>query len=159
MTQLFLGAITAWFGNHPLALIAQLLVSAAYLAITLFVTTTAHLPGNFLNNAGLSGQSQRLYFRLLLFTGAVIILVLITGTTMTGTRAGLACRLSFMPGGSFHSNAPIDVLINLRLAYCGRRGFGVVGIILHTPVLPSKPCVGQMVNRSVFFLALKLVAA
>src|SRR6185503_9127292 len=36
LTQLFLGATTAWFDNQPLALIAQLLVSAAYLAITLF---------------------------------------------------------------------------------------------------------------------------
>jgi len=134
LTQLFLGATTAWFGNHPLALIAQLLVSAAYLAITLFVTTTAHLPGNFLDNTGLSGQSQRLYFRLLLFTGAVIILVLITGTTVTGAGAGLACTdWPLCQGEIFPANAPLDVVINLLHRFTVVAvGVGVVGIILHT---------------------------
>ncbi len=64
--QAFLGAVTVWFSNHPLTVVAHLLAGLAYLGITLFVATAAHLPSEYLERPGLTTQSQKSHFRFLL---------------------------------------------------------------------------------------------
>ncbi|HXV97276.1 MAG TPA: heme o synthase [Anaerolineae bacterium] len=134
LAQLLVGAMAAWVGHHPLAVIAHLLVAAACLASLLFVAIAAHLPRNLLRQAGISGPNQRVYFRFLLFTGAVILLVLISGTSVTGAKAGLACPdWPLCEGEIFPPNPAFDMVLNLLHRFTVvAAGVGVAGIILQS---------------------------
>jgi hypothetical protein len=131
--------------------IAHLLVAAACLASLLFVTVAAHLPKHLLGYAGISGPNQRVYFRFLLFTGAVILLVLISGTSVTGARAGLACAdWPLCQGEIFPPNPAFDMVLNLLHRFTVvAAGVGVAGIVLQT-----RRCYPQhkMVNSSGFLV-------
>jgi protoheme IX farnesyltransferase len=134
LAQLLMGAMAAWVDHHPLAVMAHLLVAAACLASLLFVTIAAHLPRNLLRSAGISGPNQRVYFRFLLSTGAVILLVLISGTSVTGAKAGLACPdWPLCQGEIFPPNPAFDMVLNLLHRFTVvAAGVGVAGIILQT---------------------------
>lgn len=112
--QALLGAITVWFTNHPLTVMAHLLAAAAYLACTVVVTIAAHLPARCIVQAGVVAHSHRSYFRFLLLTGAVMLLLLLTGATVTGAGAGLACLdWPLCQGEIFPKNAHLGVVIQL----------------------------------------------
>ncbi len=112
--QVFLGAVTGWLNNHPLIVVAHLLASTSYLALTLLLTTVAHLPAEYILKRGVSSQSHQSFFRLLLFSGAAVLFLLISGATVTGTNTGLACLdWPLCQGEIFPAKAHLGVIIHL----------------------------------------------
>lgn len=93
---------------------AILLVLAVHLGLVLFVATAAHLPKTVLERTGVSGQSQLSFLRFLALTGAALLLLLVTGTTVAGTGAGLACPdWPLCRGEIFPADASLQLVVNL----------------------------------------------
>lgn len=133
--QAFLGAITVWFNNHPLSVIAHLLAAMSYLALTLFLTTAAHLPAEYVTRTGLSSPGHKAHFRFLLFTGAAVLFLLISGAVVTGTNTGLACLdWPLCQGEIFPAGAHLGIIIHLfhRFAVLG------VGVITAAAILQTR---------------------
>ncbi len=132
--QALLGAVTVWLNNQPLTVMAHLLAAAAYLGCTVFIATVAHLPARFVSQAGVVGQNQRSYFRFLLLTGAIILLLLLTGATVTGASAGLACTdWPLCQGEIFPKNVHLGIVIQLihRFSVVAA-GVAVAAVVLQT---------------------------
>lgn len=121
--KLILGA--AWGAVLTGSLLAFILLSgqsvsvtllglAVYLGLVLFVATAAHLPKTILERAGVSGQRQHSFLRFLALTGAALLLLLVTGTAVTGTGAGLACPdWPLCRGEIFPADASLQLVVNL----------------------------------------------
>lgn len=91
-----------------------LLVLAVHLGLVLFVAAAAHLPKTVLERTGVSGQSQRSFLRFLALTGGVMLLLLVTGTAVAGTGAGLACPdWPLCRGEIFPADASFQLVVNL----------------------------------------------
>jgi protoheme IX farnesyltransferase len=110
------------------------LIVAVHLGLVLFITTAAHLPQTFLEQAGVSGQSQRSFLRFLALTGAILLLLLLTGAVVTGSGAGLACPdWPLCQGEIFPANASLEVVINLIHRFTVVAvGVAVAAIVLQT---------------------------
>lgn len=118
--------------RQPLLVSATLLMIAVHLGLTLFIATAAHLPKTFWERAGVSGQSQRSFLRFLILTGAVMLLLLMTGVVVTGTDAGLACPdWPLCRGEIFPAYASLKVVIHLIHRFTVVAvGVAVAGIVL-----------------------------
>lgn len=133
--QAFLGAVTVWFNNHPLTVVAHLLAATSYLALTLFLTTVAHLPAEYVSSAGISSRSHQSYFRFLLLTGAAVLFLLISGATVTGTNTGLACLdWPLCQGEIFPANAHLGIIIHLFHRFT----VVAVGVLVAAAVLQTR---------------------
>jgi protoheme IX farnesyltransferase len=133
--QAFLGAITVWFNNHPLTVIAHLLAAMTYLALTLFLTTAAYLPAETMARPGVSNRRHRSFFRFLLFTGAALFFLLLSGAIVTGTGTGLACLdWPLCQGEIFPANAHLGTILHLSHRFI----VVVVGAIIAAVVLQTR---------------------
>ncbi len=135
LLQAFLGAVTVWSGNAPLSVGGHLLAGLTYLGLTLVVTVAAHLPAGSVRNGGVEGPYHTYYFRFLLLTGAALILLLLTGVTVTGTQTGLACRdWPLCQGEIFPAGGGWSTAINLF----HRFSVVVVGLLVAAVVLQTR---------------------
>jgi protoheme IX farnesyltransferase len=132
--QALLGGVTVWFNNAPLTVIAHLLAAVSYLALTLIITIVAHLPVEYVTNAGVP-TGHKSYFRFLLIAGVAVILLLITGAIVVGTGTGLACLdWPLCQGEIFPANAHLGIIIQL----IHRFTVTTVGVILAAVVLLTR---------------------
>lgn len=109
-----------------------LFVVAIILGIVAFLATKASLPG--LASPGVKGKSQRFYLRLLVFTAAAILWVLVSGTLVSGSKAGLACPdWPLCQGELLPANLTLAMAINLahRFAVVAV-GVTIAAIVLHS---------------------------
>ena len=131
--QAFLGGVTVWFNNHPLTVIVHLLAAVSYLALTLVITTVAHLPAEYIANGGVPA-GHKAYFRFLIIAALFVIFVLITGATVVGTGTSLACLdWPLCQGEIFPANAHLGTIIQL----IHRFTVAAVGVILAAVVLQT----------------------
>ena len=131
--QGLLGAVTVWFNNAPLTVIAHLLAAVSYLAMTLMVTVAAHLPAAYLGQRGVQ-TGHRGYFRLLLIAGGLLLLLLITGAAVVGTGTGLACLdWPLCQGEIFPAGAHLGMLIQLLHRFT----VVAVGVVIAAVVLQT----------------------
>lgn len=116
------------------SVVASLLLMAAHIGLLLFAAIAAGVPVSFLSQSGLSGSNQRSYFRFLLFTGAAILLLLVSGTVVSGTRAGLACPdWPLCEGEIFPTNLSLEIVINLTHRFSVLAvGVAVAAVVLQT---------------------------
>lgn len=114
--------------------VAGLLLIAAHIGLLLFAAIAGGVPPSFLDQTGVSGSSQRGYLRFLLFTGAAILLLLVSGTVVSGTRAGLACPdWPLCEGEIFPANPSLEMMINLIHRFSVLAvGVAVAGVVLQT---------------------------
>jgi len=114
--------------------VISLLLMAGHLGCLLFAAIAAALPSTFLNQTGVSGSSQRSYLRFLLFTGAAILLLLVTGVGVSGSGAGLACPdWPLCKGEIFPANLSLEMAINLTHRFSVLAvGVAVAAIVLQT---------------------------
>lgn len=115
-------------------MIFYLLIAALGLGAALAVATVGWLRRTLRYNPGLQGQDQHLYLRLLVFSGAAILLVLLSGTVVSHAGAGLACPdWPLCRGEIFPAQATLEVVINLahRFAVLGV-GIAIAAIVLLT---------------------------
>jgi protoheme IX farnesyltransferase len=137
--QAFLGGVTVWYNNAPLTVIAHLVAAVFYLALTLIVTVVAHLPGEYVTNAGVPANHKS-YFRLLAITGIAILFLLITGATVVGTGTGLACLdWPLCQGEIFPANAHWGTFIQLTHRFT----VAIIGIVLAAVVLQTRRRYGE----------------
>jgi protoheme IX farnesyltransferase len=110
-----------------------------------------------LEQAGIAGPSQGSFFRFLLFTGAAILLLLITGAVVTSARAGLACSdWPLCRGEIFPAHAPLEVVIHLTHRFTVLAvGVAVAAIVLQAR--RSYPQNGLLVKWSTVLGLLYLV--
>lgn len=111
-----------------------LLIAAVGLGLTLIAVTLARLPAALRQNPGLRGPNQQFYLRLLLFTGAAILTVLVSGAVVSNTQSGLACPdWPLCRGEIFPAEATLEVVINLTHRFAVLAvGVAVAAIILQT---------------------------
>lgn len=120
--------------------VISLLLTAGHLGWLLFAAIAAALPATFLNQTGVSGSSQRSYLRFLLFTGAAILLLLVTGTAVSGSGAGLACPdWPLCEGEIFPANPSWEMVINLTHRFTVL----AVGVAVAAIVLQTRRCFNQ----------------
>ncbi|MBN1217285.1 MAG: protoheme IX farnesyltransferase [Anaerolineae bacterium] len=132
--QGFLGGVTVWFNNAPLTVIAHVLAAVLYLAITLVVTTVAHLPAEYVATAGVP-TVHKAYFRLLILAAIVVLALIITGATVVGTGTGLACLdWPLCQGEIFPAKAHLGTIIQLTHRFT----VVAVGMILAAVVLQTR---------------------
>jgi protoheme IX farnesyltransferase len=130
--QALLGAVSVWFEVQPLTVSLHLLASIAYLTVTLFLATVAHLPARHMARAGLSARSHRSDFRYLLLAGAATLLLLLTGSVVTNTHTGLACPdWPLCQGEIFPAQASVEMVIDLS----HRFSVVLVGVVIAAAVL------------------------
>jgi protoheme IX farnesyltransferase len=150
--QAFLGAVTVWMSNTPWSVVAHLLAAIIYLAVTLFMTTAAHLPAHQVENPGLPvGSSHRAYFRFLLITGATIMFLLITGALVTSLPgSGWMCVkgevLSFNNWPLCQGELFPEVMVNNVLAAINvihRLSVVAVGVVVAGAVLQTRRRYGE----------------
>ncbi len=134
LAQALLGAVTVWTGHRPLIVAAHLLAAAVYLGLLLTLAVAARLPASFLQHPGVTGHNQKSFWYWLLITGGAILWLILTGATVSGSGAGLACPdWPLCRGQIFPADAPVEVLINLthRFAVIAV-GVAIAAIILQT---------------------------
>ncbi|NJN95996.1 MAG: protoheme IX farnesyltransferase [Anaerolineales bacterium] len=87
-----------------------------------------------MGQTGVSGSSQWGYLRFLLFTGAAILLLLVSGTVVSGTMAGLACSdWPLCEGEIFPATPSLEMVINLTHRFSVLAvGVAVAAVILQT---------------------------
>ncbi|MBE7474718.1 MAG: protoheme IX farnesyltransferase [Anaerolineae bacterium] len=126
--------LAATSASQGWGVVAGLLLMAAHLGLLLFAAIAAALPSTSLNQTGVSGSSQRSYLRFLLFTGAAILLLLLTGTVVSGSGAGLSCPdWPLCEGEIFPANPSLEMLINLTHRFSVLAvGVAVAAIVLQT---------------------------
>ncbi|MEW5959681.1 MAG: heme o synthase [Chloroflexota bacterium] len=123
--QVLSGAAGVWFDVQPLA-------AVGYLAVTLWLATVAHLPAEVVAQAGLSARSHKTDFRYLLLAGAAMLLLLLTGSVVSGTHSGLACPdWPLCRGEIFPANASLGMILNL----IHRFSVAAVGVVSAAAIL------------------------
>jgi protoheme IX farnesyltransferase len=129
-----LGAVTVWTGHHPLVVAAHLLAAAVYLALAVILAVAARYPADFLNRPGVTGRHQKSYLYWLLATGGAILLLILTGATVSSTGTGLACPdWPLCRGQIFPTQVSGEVVINLVHRFTVVAvGVTVAAIILQT---------------------------
>jgi len=133
--QALLGAASIWFETHPLVVTVHLLAAVSYLAVTLFVATVAQLPAGTIARAGLSARSHKSDFRYLLLAGGAVLLLLLSGTVVTGTHSGLACPdWPLCQGEIFPINPSLGMVVNLS----HRFSVLAVGVIIAAAILKTR---------------------
>ncbi|MBN1995202.1 MAG: protoheme IX farnesyltransferase [Anaerolineae bacterium] len=133
--QAFLGGVTVWFNNAPLTVMAHVLAAVLYLALTVMIATVAHLPTTYVANAGVPAGHQS-YFRWLIVAAVVVLALILTGATVVGAGAGLAC-LNDWPlcyGEIFPANAHPGVVIHLLHRFT----VVAVGVVLAAVILQTR---------------------
>jgi protoheme IX farnesyltransferase len=131
---IFLATLAIGLSDHPLIIAIQLFVAMINLGLALVVTVTAHLPAKSIGKVGLFNQGHKFFFRSIVLTGLGLLLVLITGAIVTGTRTGLACSdWPLCRGEIFPTNFTLDIAISLlhRFTVVGV-GALVAAVILQT---------------------------
>ncbi len=129
--QAFLGGVTVWYNNAPITVVAHLLAAVSYLALTLVITTVAHLPAEYVTTAGVPA-AHRPFFRFLMISAVVVLILLLTGATVVSTGTGLACLdWPLCQGEIFPGNAHGGTIIQLTHRFT----VAAVGIMLAALVL------------------------
>ncbi|MCB9100384.1 MAG: protoheme IX farnesyltransferase [Anaerolineales bacterium] len=129
--QLSLRTTPLWQWNHPLAMVPHLLVATFTLGVVLALLTAWQLPA--VRHTGLD-HSHRFFWRSIILTGASFLILLVTGTVVTKTGAGVACPdWPLCQGEIFPSTLNAGVVINLLHRFM-TIAFGVLvaAIILQT---------------------------
>lgn len=116
------------------SVVTGLLLMAAHIGLLLFAAIAGGVPASFLDQTGVSGSSQRSYLRFLLFTGAAILLLLVSGMVVSGTKAGLACSdWPLCEGEIFPANLSLERVINLTHRFSVLAvGVAVAAVVLQT---------------------------
>lgn len=133
--QALLGAASIWFEIHPLTVTAHLLAGVGYLAVTLFVAVVAQLPAGSIAQAGLQARSHKSDFRYLLLASGAMLLLLLSGTVVTGTHSGLACPdWPLCQGEIFPTQPNLGMVLNLT----HRFSVVAVGVIIAAAILKTR---------------------
>lgn len=129
--QVSLRMTPLWHWNHPLAMVPHLLVATFTLGVVLALLTAWQLPAA--RHTGLD-HSHRFFWRSIILTGASFLILLVTGTVVTQTGAGVACPdWPLCQGEIFPATLNTGVALNLLHRFMTIAvGVLVAAIILQT---------------------------
>ncbi|MCB0208042.1 MAG: heme o synthase [Anaerolineae bacterium] len=131
--QLSQRSVPLWNWSHPLALAPHLLVAMLTLGVVLVLITAWQLPTAATGSSGLD-RSHRFFWWSILLTGLSFLIVIVTGSVVTNTGAGVACPdWPLCRGEIFPTTPTTEVIINLLHRFM-TVAFGVLvaAVILQT---------------------------
>ena len=131
--QLWQRSAPRWDWSHPLALVPHLLVAMLTLGVVIGLVTAWQLPATATRHSGID-RSHRFFWLSILLTGLSFLILLVTGSVVTNTGAGVACPdWPLCRGEIFPSMLTTGVLINLLHRFM-TVAFGVLvaAVILQT---------------------------
>jgi len=133
--QIFLGGAILWTDNPALVSAAHLLGALLALGASLFLTTVTYLPKEDMTQIGISSRNHSFYFRSILLAGLGFLLLLITGTLVTGTGTAFACSgWPLCQGEIFPVNFNLEIAINLLHRFT----VVLVGVLIAAVVLQTR---------------------